>query len=621
MELIWRLIKAHLGRHVGILVVVFVIVAAVSATPYGFSFLGRWLVDEVLQVTGPPKPTTPVESSEDSESDETPLSIEWKPKTTEEKLRLLGIFFAISIGVHVVVTGLSALSEFIKSRMNNEMVYSLRTSLHEKIERMEMAFFAREQVGQFMTRVFDDAGGIPGNLTQLVINFCTQLAMLALGAVLLFRLNPKMALVTLGVLPFYAVTCVVFLPRIKRNTEELRVKVAELTGFVIERLSNVATIKNYAQEDRERTAFGQRVDRNIGLSQHQHRLSLFFGTVTTIITGVGTLTVLFLGFLNIKAQRMQLGEVLAFYQVTAQLFVPISALVGLTTVIQTLQVLASRVYSVLDTPAVVQEAPDAVDLKEIKGDISFEHISLRYEEGGPFAVEDITLSVPGGKTACIVGPTGCGKSTLLTLLTRLYDPSEGVIRLDGMDIRKIPIQTLRHAIGNVLHETRVFSGTFAENVAYGAPDATQEEIEETARLVGLHDFIGSQSDGYETRLGSGGIALSTEQLVELGLARALVTKPAVLTVDDTYATIEEETEKQLRTAVRGALVDRTILIATSRLSICEDADLVVVMQRGRIVQVGAHEELLAIPALYRRMYMRQMGLEELDAALSDQEAS
>lgn len=619
MELIWRLIKAHLGRHVGILVVVFVVVAAVSAMPYGFSFLGRWLVDEVLQVTGPPKPTTPVESSEDSESGEAPLSIEWKPKTTEEKLRLLGIFFAISIGVHVVVTGLSALSELIKSRMNNEMVYSLRTSLHEKIERMEMAFFAREQVGQFMTRVFDDAGGIPGNLTQLVINFCTQLAMLALGAVLLFRLNPKMALVALGVLPFYAVTCVVFLPRIKRNTEELRVKVAELTGFMIERLSNVATIKNYAQEDRERTAFGQRVDRNIGLSRHQHRLSLFFGTLTTIITGVGTLTVLFLGFLNIKAQRMQLGEVLAFYQVTAQLFVPISALVGLTTVIQTLQVLASRVYSVLDTPAVVQDAPDAVDLKEIKGDISFDHISLRYEEGGPFAVEDITLSVPAGKTVCIVGPTGCGKSTLLTLLTRLYDPSEGVIRLDGMDIRKIPIQTLRHAIGNVLHETRVFSGTFAENIAYGAPDARPEEIEEAARLVGLHDFIGSQSDGYETRLGTGGITLSTEQLVELGLARALVTKPAVLTVDDTYATIEEETEKQLRAAVRGALVDRTILIATSRLSICEDADLVVVMQRGRIVQVGTHEELLAIPALYRRMYMRQMGLEELDAALSDEE--
>lgn len=614
MVLIGRLIRTYLTPHIGILMLVFIIVAAVSAMPYGFSFLGKWLVDDVLQVTGPPKPKAPVESTEESAS----VSVEWTPKTTEEKLRLLGIFFAISIGAHVVVTGLSALSELIKSRLNNGMIYALRTALHDKIEHMEMAFFAREQVGQFMTRVFDDAAGIPGNLTQLVINFFTQLAMLILGAVLLFRLNPSMAPIALAVLPFYAVTCIVFLPKIKRNTEELRVKVAELAGFVIERLSNVATIKNYAQEDREREAFGQRVDRNIGLNRRQHRLNLFFGTLTTIITGIGTLAVLFLGFLNIKAQRMQLGEVLAFYQVTAQLFVPVSALVGLASVAQTLQVLASRVYSVFDSHATLADAPDAVAPGEIRGEISFEHVSLRYEEGGPFAVEDINLSIPAGETVCIVGPTGCGKSTLLVLLTRLYDPTEGAMRIDGVDLRKLPVQTLRRAVGNVLHTTRVFSGTIGENIAYGVPDESPEEIEETARLVGLHDFIQSQPHGYKTRLGKGGITLSTEQLVQLALARALVTKPAILTVDDTYATIEEEVEERLRAVVRGVLVDRTILIATSRLSICEDADRVVVMQRGKVVQVGTHEELLAVPGLYRRMYMLQMGLQELDAALSDQ---
>ena len=618
MNLIFRLIREQLKRHVGILVIVFVIVAAISATPYAFSFLGKWLIDDVLQVTGKPKETA--EPSQNEADSASPAS-EWREKTAPEKLRLLMIFFAASIGIHVVVTGLSALSELIKSKMNNQMIYNLRTSVHEKIEKMEMTFFAREQVGQFMTRVFDDVGGIPGNLTQLVINFCTQIVMLGLGAFLLFRLNPKMTLIALGVLPFYAVTCFVFLPRIKKNTEELRIRMAEFTGFVVERITNVATIKNYAQENRELSNFGGMLDRNIGLSRHQHRLSLFFGTLTTIITGLGTLSVLFLGFLNIRSGRMQLGEVLAFYQITGQLFVPISALVGLTTVTQTLQVLASRVYNVMDTPTMLKEAKDAVVLEEIKGEISFEHVSLRYEEGSPFAVEDINFSIPAGKTVCIVGPTGCGKSTLLTLLSRFYDPNDGVIRLDEVDIRKIPIETIRHAVGNVLHETQIFSGTFAENISYGAPDASQEEIEEAARLAGLHDFIQSQPDGYETKLGRGGITLNTEQLVELGIARALATKPAILTIDDTYATIQEDVEQRLRAAVRDALAGRTILIATSRLSICEEADMVVVMRNGKILQVGTHEELLGKPDLYRRMYMRQMGLESLDEALSDSKES
>lgn len=614
MDLVWRLIRTQLREHAVALVVVFLVVVVISAAPYVFSFLGKWLVDEALQVTGPPKPKANSGPSETAKSDGDPsVSIQWKAKTTGEKLRLLKIFLVASMGIHVVVTGLSALSELLKSRMNNRMVYKLRTLVHEKIESMAMGFFVREQVGQFMTRILDDAGGIPGNLTQLAINLCTQIAMLALGAFLLFRLNPRMALFALGALPFYAVTCFIFLPRIRRNTEELRVRGAEFNGFVVERLSNVATIKNYAQEDREVGNFDSILDRNMKLNKSQQNLSLVFGTLTTIITAIGTLAVLFFGFLNIKAGRMQLGETLAFYQVTAQLFVPISALVGLTTVAQTLQVLGSRVYSVLDAPTMLEDTTDTVELPSIRGDIEFEHVSLQYEEDGPFAVEDINLSIPAGTNVCIVGPTGCGKSTLLTLLSRLYDPSEGAILLDGVDTRKVPISKLRHAIGNVLHQCQIFSGTIADNISYGAPEASREEIEQVARLIGLHEFIQGQSKGYETQLGRGGITLSAEELVKLGIARALVMKPSVLTIDDTYSAIEEDTEKQLRTAVRSSLAGRTILIATSRLSICEDADMVVVMQNGKIAQVGRHEELLATAGLYRRMYMRQMGMEELDA--------
>jgi ABC-type multidrug transport system fused ATPase/permease subunit len=309
---------------------------------------------------------------------------------------------------------------------------------------------------------------------------------------------------------------------------------------------------------------------------------------------------------------MQLGQVMAFYQVTAQLFVPISALVGLTNVAQTLQVLASRVYGVMDAPATLQDSEDAVAMPSIRGDIEFRQVSLRYMEGGPFAVENADFSIPAGTSVCIVGPTGCGKSTILTLISRLYDPTEGIIYLDGADIRNISVNRLRRAMGNVLHECQVFSGTIADNISYGSPDTTEKQIQGIAQAVGLHEFIQSQPKGYETRLGSGGITLNAEQLVKLSIARALVTKPSVLTIDDTYAAIEEDAEQQLRAAVRGTLADHTILVATSRLSICEDADMVIVMQNGKIVQTGTHEELLAKPGLYRRMYMRQMGMDESD---------
>jgi len=612
MNLVWRLIRSQLGRHKSAVVARIAIAAVIAATPYGFSFLGKWLVDEALEVTRPTPVAASAQPTEQRPEGEAEMGLEWKAKTPEAKLRLLGIFLGVSLGIHVATTALGALSELLNSRTVHEMVYDLRTKLHDKLSSADMAFFSGEQVGQLMTRVLDDAAGIPGNLANLVINSCTQVLMLILGLVLLIRLNPSMTVVPLIALPFYAVACWCYLPRLRRNTEDIRTSAAEMNGYVVERLTNVLTIKNYAQEDQEISRFGGFVDRQLGLGRRQHRLNLGFNTSTTLITAVANLSVLAIGFLFLKEQRMQLGEVLAFHQVTAQLFVPISALVGMTTVTQTIQVLAERVFSVLDAESSVAEADDPIRLPAIRGGVAFSDVSLRYQAGGPFAVREVSLTIPSGKVVCLVGPTGCGKSTLIALMTRLYDPTRGKLTLDGVDLRDIPLRRLRRSVGNVLSTSQVFTGTFRENLAYGAPKATEEQIRDAASLVELDSFITELPEGYDTLLGRGGLPLESEELAKLNLARALVANPAILTVDDTYATFPEELERRLRAAIRSHLIDKTIVIATSRLSICEDADIVVVMQKGQIAQSGSHAELLSVPGLYRRMYMRQMGLSGRD---------
>ncbi len=594
MALIWRLTGTELKQHWKALLFVILVAASASATPYAFAMLGRWLVDEVLLVA----PAAPSEENEGSPDAGDPPDI-----------RVPGADDPADIPPEPNADG--AASEFTRARMNNAMVFSLRTSLHRKLASMDLATFSREQVGQLMTRVLDDVSGIPGNLTQFFVNAVTQSGMLVLGLVLLLRLNPAMTLIVLGVLPFYAVTCYIFLPRIRRNTVELRDRVAELNGFVVERLSNIVTIKNYAQEARETVDFGGRIDHNIGLSQRQHRLNLFFNTLTTLITGLGTLSVLALGFLNLRAGRMQLGEVLAFHAVTAQLFVPISALVGLGAVSQSIYVLADRVFGILDSPDVIVDPENPVDPDSVRGDVAFENVSLRYSEGGPFAVDNVNLHIPSGNTVALVGPTGSGKSTLLMLLTRLFDPTEGVVRLDGLDVRRLRVARLRTLIGNVMGRCTVFTGTVAENIAYGRPDAPREEIEEAARAVGLHDFVISLAEDYETRLGRGGIALNDEQLAMLGFARALLTGPAVLTIDDTFSGLDESVERPLRRAVREAHGRRTVLMATSRLSLCRDVDLVVMLRNGRIEETGTFEELMSRPGSFHRMYCRQMGEPDL----------
>ena len=596
MKLALRLIREQLrGRTAAVLLMLLIAMVA-TGSPYVFSFLGKWLVDGVLQV-----------SSQGGEG-VGGVELGWTPTAPEEKVRLLVVFFVASMGIHLLVSGLSLLSELVSSKTIQRMTYDMRRRVHERIVTADAQFVSREQVGQLMTRIMDDSAAVPGNILNLVINAVAHVVMLVLGVVLLVKLNPAMAALAAATLPFYAVTCVIFLPRIQKNTVEVRDRWSELIGFAVERIGNVATIKNYAQEDAEVDRFSERVGVSLGLGRRQQHLNLFFGTITGVITALAALAVLAVGFVNIRGLRMQVGEVLAFYQVTAQLFVPLSALVSMTVVIQTLRVYAERLYSVIDAPTRIVRVRPGGRRPAVRGDVEFLSVSLRYDEGGPFALHDVGLRIAEGSTCALVGPTGCGKSSVIALMTRLYDPTSGTIRIGGRDLREFTVTLLRRKIGNVLYEPGVFTGTIAENIAYGVPDASENRIRAAGRQAGLQDFIEGLPDRYATKVGSGGLGLERDELVRLSLARALITNPSVVTIDDTFSSVEEATEARLYEAIRRALPNKTLVMASSRLTTASRCDVIFVLQQGSLVEQGTHDELMSAAGLYQRMYARQMGL-------------
>ena len=578
-----RLLRTIVPGHRFVIFIAIVCALAISATPYAFSFLGKWLIDDVLSIG----------------------NVAAQVRSESETLALLLRFFLISAGFHLVGTLLAAFSELANTRTVHRMTFRLRSSVFEKVENTDHTAYTRESPGQLMTRIMDDTGAIPGNVTHIIINFVTQIAMLVLGIVLLVRLQPTLAIYAAIALPFYAIVCILFLPAIKRNTQNIRIQWASLVAYAVERLSSIITVKNYARETAETGEFGDRVDVSLGLNRRQHRLNLLFGSLSAIITAFATLSVLTIGFIKLKNGDMLLGEVLAFYQVTAQLFVPISALVGMTVVSQTLRVYADRVFQMLDSKSAIAETGDQMPAS---GDIVFKDVTLRYAEGGPFAVNNLSLTIKQGTATALVGPTGCGKSTVLLLLTRLIDPNSGVIRIGETDVRSFALNAHRRSVGNILYDTKVFSGTVAENVAFGTKDVSVDDIRNACKIADFDADISSLAKGYDTVLGTGGVQLSEEDTLKLNLARAIVTKPRIITVDDTYALVGEETERRLRASLRRALPDATMIIATSRLSIAESCDAIHVLQKGSVVESGSHDELMDAHGLYRRMYARQMGM-------------
>ncbi|MDX1681868.1 MAG: ABC transporter ATP-binding protein [Phycisphaeraceae bacterium] len=633
MKLLLRFYREFVLQFWRPILIALLLTATLSQGGFAFSMLGKWLVDDVLEVgraAAVQVDTNQGSESPDAETEPTttdpagPVSDDPSPSSTSEpvsssttvassappvvdpdKARGLLYFLLISLGLHFVVALMGGIAGFLVSSVGQRVLFRVRMALQRRLLGMSMAFYNRQQTGQLMVRVLEDANGAQANTVNLPVNIAAHLVSLAVGLWLLWRLNPTMTMIALGVLPLYAIGSAVFMVPLRHNTDNVRRANADLQSLIEERLSLISTIKSYAQEMAEGRRFFRRLRQNLAITWRQNALNTGLSVTLMLISGLGATAILLIGFINIRAGRMQLGETLAFYQMTALLFGPITALANTYLVIQTSSVLLQRIYDVLDTHPDLAEPESPVEPEVIRGDIAFENVSLRYSDHSAIAVNDVTFTAPAGSRVALLGTSGSGRTTIANLLVRLFDPDTGTVRLDGVDLRDYRLERVRRAVAVASQDARVFAGSIHENIAFGAEDATDDQVARAADVAGAHDPITQLPDGYQTRVGRGGMELPSTLLQRIAIARTLISDPAVLVFDDSASALSDTAEINLYDRISEAFANRTQLVITNRVRTAERCDQVIVMRDGQIIEQGNPEDLLARKGTYWRMFIHQ----------------
>jgi ABC-type multidrug transport system fused ATPase/permease subunit len=516
-----------------------------------------------------------------------------------DKPDLLPLALAI-LGAAILRLGLIVVRRLVAGKVSLAVEFDLRQRFYAHLQRLDLGFFDAQQTGQLMSRATVDLQAIRFFLGYGLIFITQNLLTITLAAVVMIAINPVLALVALIPAPFVVFAATRYNLVSRPAQQEVQQRIAELTAEAEENVSGIRIVKAFAREEHQLHRFQRAVGRVFDQSIYSTRLQAFFSPLIGFLPQIGIGLVLLIGGRQVINGSLSLGAFVAFYTYVGMLAGPLRSLGMAMGMAQRAVASGDRMFEILDREPAIQSPPGAPELPAGDGAVALRGVTLRYDGGSP-ALTDVDLEVEAGKTVALVGPSGAGKTSLVGLVARLYDPSEGEVLVDGADVREIDLGSLRSQIAFVADDSFLFTASIAENIAYAHQEATLEQIEAAARRAQADEFIRALPDGYETRVGERGLTLSGGQRQRVAIARALLADPRILILDDATSSVDATTEAAIKAGLREAMAGRTTFIIAHRLSTVSLADEIVVIDGGRIVDRGSHEELMEGCGFYREI--------------------
>ena len=514
--------------------------------------------------------------------------------------RIAAITVAVFVGLYVS----SSIQQYVLSLTGQEVLGEMRGMLVRHLQDLHLGYHDTHIIGVTISRVFSDVGVINDLLSQGLITVISDVLTLIGIVVVMVSMSPRLALLSFTVVPLMIGATMIFARHAKAAFRETRATVAGVVGDLAEDLAGMRVIQAFAQENTEQERFDVVNRANRDANVHAMTLSFVFMPTVQFLGTLATAVVLWFGGRAVANETLTLGVIVAFLSYVTQFFQPIRELSQLYTTMQQAMAGGERVLELLDTPPGVPEKSDAMEIGRIAGHVELRSVSFAYR-GDETVLHDVDLTIEPGQTVALVGPTGAGKTSISNLIARFYDVSDGAVLIDGVDVRDIAQRSLRRRMGIVPQDPFLFSGTIADNIRFGEPEASDEAVREAARLANADEFIERMAEGYETLIQEGGVNFSVGQRQLLCIARAILADPSILILDEATSSVDTMTEALIQDALERLLAGRTAVVIAHRLSTIRNADMICVIDAGQIVEQGTHEELLELDGLYRELYERQ----------------